>query len=173
MTHARSHVAVHGCRNGAQPCRCLILMIISWLLIQSMAKLPMKWVFSHKSSTAIMSQQGPAAMKVCQGSNKVNTDMWFLVQIWRYTKFDVLHLMFYTLKMASNIFSQCEITVHVYLFNNQVGLTSWTAGKDQLQLLVNVAAALGFASPLSFAASPASPAASQPHAIVWPPGQLP
>jgi len=58
----------------------------------------------------------------------------------------------------------------MYLLCNQIGLTSRIAGKDQLQLLFNVAAALGFASLLAAAASPA---ASQPPATVWPPGQLP
>jgi len=37
-----------------------------------------KRVFSHESSIAIMTQQGPAVMKICQGSNQVNTDMAFL-----------------------------------------------------------------------------------------------
>ena len=61
------------------------------------------------------------------------------------------------------------MTIRMYLLSNQVGLTSWTAGKDQLQLLFNVAGALGFASPLAFAAFPASPAAQQPPATAWPP----
>ena len=62
------------------------------------------------------------------------------------------------------------MTVRRYLLCNKVGLTSWTAGKDQLQLQFNVAAAFGFASLLVAAASPA---ASQPPATGWHPGQLP
>jgi len=34
-----------------------------------------KLVFSNQSSTATMSKQGPAATKICQGSNQPNTDM--------------------------------------------------------------------------------------------------
>ncbi len=137
------------------------------LFIESMAELQVKQVFLHESSVVIMTQQGLAAMKTCQGSSQVHTDMAF-VNMWEDTQ------MFYTIKMASNMVSQHEMTVHMNLSCNQIGLTSRTAGKDQLQLLFNVAAAFGFASPLAAAGSPlaaaASPAASQPPATAWRPG---
>ena len=65
------------------------------------------------------------------------------------------------------------MTIRMYLLCNQIGLTTRTAGKDELQLLFNVAAALGLASSLAAAAFPlpsaASPAASQPPATAWHP----
>lgn len=49
----------------------------------------------------------------------------------------------------------------------KIGLTSWTTGKYQLQLLFIVAAEFNFASPLLTAASPA---ASKLPATAWPLG---
>ena len=88
-----------------------------------------------------MTKQGPAVTKVCATVNQTLT--------WHFcTRTQIFYII--------NMVSQRNMTTQMYLLCNQIGLTSRTAGKDQLQLLFSVAAALGSAPPLASAASPAA-----------------